>query len=175
MIQVCIMSGHEGRMQLEKKLYFTLMGGMELIRPTLARQILAQRQYERQGESRPRRQFFLTVMGGVEIKYPTLAEEFIDLREMIQSGALSMGDWERAMADLGRTEVAVASFTLMGGFEECSLPTESEEIDSLAIQRHLGNIPERASQVLQLGIGQRDAERRSTLRRALVMEPAYGA
>ena len=170
MVQVCIMSAHEGRMKPEKKFYLTIMAGQELVRPTLARQLLSWRNQQRDPEAGMQRQYFLTVMGSVEIKCPTIAEEFIDLREMIASNALNMEDWDRAMTDLSRGDLFVASFTLMGSFEENTLPTEAEEIEALAMQRHLGNIPERASQVLQLGIGQRETERRSTLRRAMLVE-----
>ncbi len=170
MIHVCIMSGHEGRLRLEKKVYLTFMGGQELTRPTVARQILAQRHRPKEAPERPNRQFFLTVMGGVEIKSPTLAEEFLDLREMLRSEALGHEDWERALADISRYEVHVSSFTLMGALEENTLPTEEEEIDSLALQRHLGNISDRALQVLQTGIGLRDAERRSAVRRAMLAD-----
>jgi len=170
MIQFCIMGGYEGLIRPEKKIYVTLMGGCELKRSTVARQILFQRRLDAEGVRRPGRQFFLTIMGGVEITCPTLAEEFIDLREMVSSGALSMSDWDRAMADLGRTEVSYASFTLMGGFGENALPSEEQEIESLAVQRHLGNISESAGEVLQYGIGQHDGERRATLRRAILTE-----
>jgi len=170
MIQFCIMSGYEGRVRAERKLYVTLMGGCELKRATVARQILSQRLNEREGKTHPPRQFFLTIMGGVAIRCPTLAEEFIDLREMINSGALSMDDWDRAIADLGRSDVSIASFTFMGGFSENALPEEEEEIESLAVQRHLGTISDSAGQVLQFGVGQRDAERRATLRRAVLAD-----
>jgi hypothetical protein len=109
-------------------------------------------------------------MGAVDIKCPTLAEEFIDLREMINNGTLSMDDLDRAIADLGRSDVSIASFTLMGGFSENALPEEEEEIESLAVQRHLGTISDSAGQVLQFGVGQRDAERRATLRRAVLAD-----
>jgi hypothetical protein len=170
MIQFCIMGGYEGVIRPEKKIYITLMGGCELKRCTVARQILTQRQRESEPGRRSGRQFFLTIMGGTEITCPTLAEEFIDLREMVSSGALTMSDWDRVMADLGRAEVTHASFTLMGGFSENELPSEEQEIESLAVQRHLGNISESAGEVLQYGIGQRDAERRATLRRAILTE-----
>jgi len=170
MIQFCIMSGYEGRIRPEPKIYVTFMGGCDLKRETVARQILAQRLHQREGKTQAPRQFFLTVMGRVEIKCPTLAEEFIDLREMINSGTLSMDDWDRAMADLGRTDVSIASFTLMGGFSENELPSENEEIESLAVQRHLGTISDSAGQVLQFGVGQRDAERRATLRQAILAD-----
>jgi hypothetical protein len=170
MVQFCIMGGYEGRVRPEPKLYVTFMGGCDLKRSTVARQILAQRLQEREGRTHPPRQFFLTIMGGVEITCPTLAEEFIDLREMIHSGNLSMDDWDRAMADLGRSDVSIGSFTLMGGFAESELPSENEEIESLAVQRHIGTISDSAGQVLQFGVGQRDAERRATLRRAVLAD-----
>src|SRR3990172_5127960 len=132
MIQFCIMGGYEGLIRPEKKIYVTLMGGCDLKRSTVARQILNQRRQDADGSHHPRRQFFLTIMGGVDITCPTLAEEFIDLREMVNSGALSMSDWDRAMADLGRSEASYASFTLMGGFSENELPSEEQEIESLA-------------------------------------------
>lgn len=170
MIQFCIMGGHEGLLRPDRKIYFTLMGGCELKRPTVARQILARRQNEAAGLPKAPKQFFITIMGGVDINCPTLAEEFIDLREMIQSRVLSMDDWDQAVADLTRGETSISSFTLMGGFSEYSLPSEDQEIESLAVQRHLGNISDRAGEVLQYGIGQRDSERRATLRRAVMAE-----
>ena len=111
MIQFCVMSGYEGRIRPERKVYVTFMGGCSLKRSTVARLILAQRLSQREGRTDPPRQFFLTIMGGVEIKCPTLAEEFIDLREMINNGTFSMDDWDRAMADLGRSEVSIASIS----------------------------------------------------------------
>lgn len=170
MIQFCIMGGYEGLIQPERKVYFTLMGGADLRRPTVARQILARRQMDSTGLAKPPSQFFITIMGAVDIHSPTLAEEFIDLREMIQSGSLSLSDWDQAMSNISRSDVSVASFTLMGGFSENTLPSEDEEIESLAVQRHLGNISDRATEVLQFGIGQKNSERRATLRRAVMAE-----
>jgi hypothetical protein len=55
---------------------------------------------------------------------------------------------------------------MFGGFDERAIPSEDDEVDSLALQRQLGNIPDPAVQVLQYGIGQHGAERTATLRRA---------
>ena len=170
MIQFCIMGGQESQIKPEPKFYVTLMGASELRRDTLARQILSKRRREREGKASPPRQFFLTMMGATEINCPTLAEEFIDLQQLIRSGELTTADWDRAMTELGRLDVSIASFTLMGAFSECELPSESAEIDSLALQRHMGNITREASDVLQHGIGKRDGERHATLRRALLVE-----
>ncbi len=167
MIHVTIFGSHEGQLQTEKRFYLTLFGACELKRPTVARLLLEQRQVP--GNPRTdRKPFFLTLFGAAGFKAPTLAEEFIDLREMISNGLLPREDWGRCLAELGQTEGAVASLTMFGGFDEWDLPSEDEEIDSLAVQRHLGNIPENAGQVLQYGIGQRGGERTATVRRAIL-------
>lgn len=191
MVKVTIFSGHNGRLNYNNNFYFTLFGNCELVRPTLAKQLLAQRQVERQetaeAETPPQRGgvafqvnygqrhktpgvFFLTIFGNVTIKLPTLAEEFLDLRETIRSGMLTMSDWERSMADMGRPDAVIGSLTLFASFEECSLPSEDEEVDSLAVHRQLGNVSESAGRALQLGIGQREGERRATLRQAILAE-----
>ncbi len=167
MIQVTIFGGHEGQLRFDKWFYLTLFGGFSLTRPTVARQVLAVRRAEQEHKQAVRRPFFLTIFGGGSIKSPTLAEEFIDLQEMLRTELLTMEDWERAVADLGRTDFGVASFTMFGGFDECALPSENEEVDSLAAQRHLGTISDGAGQVLQYGIGHRGSERRATLSCAL--------
>ncbi len=167
MIQVTLLSAHEGQMRNDKYFYLTLLGGCSLTRPTFARQLLARRQRESMGSTSSRRPFFLTILGSVEIKSPTLAEEFIDLRELLGSGALTSEQWERSMIELSERGLGLSSFTILGGFDESKLPTENEEIDSLAIHQHLGNVPEPASHVLQLAIGQRHGERCATLHRAV--------
>jgi len=167
MVHVTIFAGHEGRLQPSKRFYLTLFGGCDLVRPTVARQILAQQQAEHDPRLAEHKPFFLTIFGGVDIKSPTLAEEFLDLREMMDAGLLRAEDWDRSVARLGQADGAIGSMTIFGGFDESELPSEDEEIDSLAVQRHLGNIPENAGEVLQYGIGQRGAQRVATVRRAL--------
>lgn len=167
MFQVTLFGGHEGRLRNDKVFYLTMFGACELNRPTIARQLVdQQRGQESRRPPRPR-PFFLTVFGAAEIKSPTLAEEFLDLREMINGGLLTMAAWERGLLELGRNDGAVASFTAFGAFDECGLPTEDEEIESLATHRHLGNVTASAGEVLQYGIGQKGAERTATIRRAV--------
>lgn len=167
MIQFCVMAGHEGMLQPDKKVYLTLFGGCDLRRPTFARQLLAHRQRQASGEPLPGRHTFVTICGGVEIKSPTLAEEFVDLRELLSTKALRAEDWDAFLADPARYSPRISAFTLMGGFEEVTLPSENEEVESLAIQQHVGNISENVARVLKYGVGQRDAERWATLRKAL--------
>ena len=170
MIQATIFSGHEGRLRFGRVVYLTLFGGCDLARPTIARQVLAQREREREGRSSAQKPFFLTVFGGVDIRVPTLAEEFIDLGELLTTEVLTMEEWERSITNVSRVESSFASFTLFGGFDECKLPSENQEIDALALHRHLGNISDAAGQALQYGIGQRDVERYAIVRRAVMAD-----
>ncbi|MEK6675278.1 MAG: hypothetical protein AABZ47_06435 [Planctomycetota bacterium] len=170
MIQVCVMGGHEGRLRPEKKVYFTLMGGLELTKPTIAKQILSKRSQQKSGPGgnvQSEFHLFITIMGATEIRVPTMTEEFLDLRELVRGGVLSLEECERYLSEMHRADLAVSAFTLMGGFEESVLPSEESEIESLALQRHLGSISERAQQILQTGIGRRDAERWVAVRQAV--------
>lgn len=191
MIQATIFAGHEGQLRYERKLFITLFAGTELVRPTFARQVLAMKAMSQNGLNVPPpppspmaalhggpnplplprlplpRPYFFTMFGATEIKSPTLAAEFIDLRELSRSGALSRDDWERAMALIASCDTTVGAFTLFGGFDENVLPEEDEEIDSLAVQCHLGTIEDGARRVLQSGIGRRDPERRAIVQRAV--------
>ena len=166
MIQATICAGHEGEMRHDKWFYLTLFAGCELMKPTFARRILTQR-YQDNDKADRRKPFFLTLFGGTEIKLPTLAAEFIDMRELLGSGVISPEERDRALAEVGRDQSSFASLTLFGAFEECTLPSDEEEIDTLAIQCHLGNIDTRSREVLQTGIGQREAERRAIVHRAI--------
>jgi hypothetical protein len=166
MFKITICGGHEGQFRQERKLYLTLCGACELVRPTLARQLVTDHGMRNDPSRRPARPFFITIMGATEIKYPTLAAEFIDLREMMRSGALSRDAWERGLAEISRQEGTVGSFTIMAGFDENTLPTEEEEIDSLAIQYHVGNIDDSARRILQSGIGRAGVERGAVIHRA---------
>ena len=167
MVKITIFSSHDGRLENDNSFYLTLFGGCTLVRPTIARMLIGRRAINRDAQVMMGRPYFLTVFGAVDIKAPTLSEEFIDLKELIRSGELTLDDWERSMVDLARPDAIYASFTLFGGFDECMLPNEEQEIDSLALQCHLGNIPDSARHVLQTGIGQGGSERRAVLHRAI--------
>ncbi len=175
MFQVCLFGSYEGRLQAGKRVFLTLFGGCTLRRPTLVRQLLTERaRGQNPGPHQNRRghaghwHTAITLFGATEIKVPTLAEEFIDLQEAVRTGALNVDAWDHFTAGLADLEGgSVFSVTLFGSFEEAQLPSEDEEIDSLALQRHLGNISDNVVQVLQLGVGQDDSHRRSVLRQAV--------
>ena len=170
MIRFTIFSGYEGRLRLDGMFYLTLFGGCELVRPTIARHAMVRKELEQDRRAVRQRPFFLTIFGGASIKLPSLTEEFLDLRESLSSHALAMGDWERSVTDLSRSDSLFGSFTLFGGFVEEDLPSETEEIEAIALHRHLGNLSDTAGQLLQYGIGQHDTERYTTVRRAFLAE-----
>jgi len=171
MVHFCIMGGYEGFLASEGKLYVTLMGACELTCPTIARQVLARRRREVNGAAdSPVHQFFLTLMGATEIKLATLAQEYVDLADLLRNRTITLNDWDRHAGETARSDVSIGSFTALGGFSDGELPEEDEEIESLALQRHLGTISEAAASVLQCGIGVRGAERRATIRRAIAAE-----
>jgi hypothetical protein len=168
MFQVCMFGGYEGRLGPSKRVLLTMFGACELHRPTLARRLLAERSRSQEVRPTSRRPIVITLFGSSEIKLPTLAEEFLDLREAVRSGALTPQVLDRYLADVAvADEGAVFSLTLFGACSEAGLPEEDEEVDSLALQRHLGNISEAEVQFLQYGVGQDEAQRRAVLRQAI--------
>ena len=175
MIQVTVFSAHEGRLRHGTQFYLTMFGACELVRPTVAHRMLAKAEQKRGGRPLEQTPFFLTIFGAAEIKCPTLAEEFIDLRELLNTEGARFANWETAITTVSRGDGAVASFTLFGGFDECALPSENEEVDALALNRHLGNISDSAGQILQRGIGQRDVERYATIRQAVLTDVSQAA
>ena len=168
MIHVCMFGAHEGVLRSEKKMYFTVFGACELDRPTVAKRLIARQQKNAGRTTELPSVFFLTIFGASEIKAPTLAEEFLDLRQALDSNALTLEEWDRVMAELPQLDVSISSLSLFAGFSECELPSETEEIDAPALQRHMGNITDSSGQILQYAIGQQQAERTATIRRAVV-------
>jgi hypothetical protein len=169
MLQLCMFSGFEGPLTAERKCYFTMFGGCELRRPTLARQLLAARNPS--GEPLPQpRIVFITVFGGTSIQYPTLAEEYLDLREAIDHGHLDAARLDFYNNEIDRwTSSAFLTLTLFGGFDESELPAEEEELDAIALQRHLGRIGSTSSRILESGVGMRGAQRRAIVQHAAVV------
>jgi len=172
MVHFCIFGGHEGLLSNEKKLYITIFGGCELKQPTLAKRIIERRRLLAAGLSSSRQSFFITMFGGTSIKVPTLAEEFLDLRDAIRSGLLTPDDLDSAMAQVGNESMSYGSFTAFGGFETGDLPSEEEEVEGLAINRHLGHISDSAGRTLEFGVGQSGSPRTAILRRALLSQTA---
>ncbi len=175
MLQVCIFGGYEGALPANKRVFLTLFGGCTLHRPTLARQLLTSSK-TKQTEIGKHTHVAITLFAGTEIKAPTLAEEFIDLQEAIRNGVLTPDVVDQVSAGLlADSNENLFSLTLFGSFEDTTLPTENEEIDGLALQRHLGNISDDAAQILQKAVGQGGAPRRLMVKQAVAADSGHHA
>lgn len=167
MLQFCMFGGYEGVLGAQRRCFVTLFGGCVLKAPTLARQLVAANRGEIRSQQQSR-QVFITLFGATEIKLPTLAEEFIDLREAVQAGALDINRWSEYVNELDHVHAnGFFTFTLFGGLSEMELPSEDEEVESLALHRHFGNIGEDSGRVLEMGVGQNGVNRRTVIQQAL--------
>lgn len=172
MFHFCIFGAQAGQLSSSKRVYITICGGCELKRPTIAKQILEVKRRKEAGLPVYRQHLIVTLCGATEVKLPTMAEEYIDLQDALRSRHLSMHEWEEALVDISTDDnIRVGSFTMCGAFEADELPEESAEIDGLALNRHIGRISEAAGKTLELGVGQKGAQRVATLRQAIAAAP----
>ncbi len=169
MIHFCVFGAHEGILAPDKVVYFTMFGGCELKQPTLAKRLLEARRYENMGMPIRRRNFFVTIFGGTSIKVPTLAEEFLDLQDALRAKLIAFEDWDAAVVHLNDNP-GFGSLTAFGGFEGAELPSEDEEVEGLALNRHIGNISEPAGRTLELAVGRGGSHRTAILRQALAAQ-----
>ncbi len=167
MIHFCMFGGHKGRINSGEMIYVTIFGGCELKQPTLAKRINEMRRRQSAGLPVRRRNFFINIFGGASITHPTLAEEYLDLQDALRAGAFTLDEWDVEVARLGSESVSSGSFSFCGGFDSDSLPSEKDEIEGLALNRHLGHITTDAGRTLEFGVGQRGAQRTAVLRQAV--------
>jgi hypothetical protein len=161
MFHICAFGGG-GELEPGTQFYFTIFGGTERRRPTLAKMIAWQRSGERLGGM----SFFLTLFGGVEVRTPTLAEEYSELQAGLRSGAFTLAEVERVLSS-AQTAFRTGRITVFGYCDTAGLPTEDEELDGLALLRHTGTLSSAGEQALVLGIGRAGAHRVGILRAAL--------
>ena len=167
MLQLCVFSEYEGPLSREKKCFLTVFGTSRLNRPTVARQLIAA-QAEKNGKAATPKMIFLTLFGSTSIKCPTLAEEYLDLQQCVENGSLRLGDYNSYISELDQFQSnSLISLTLFGVFAEHSLPTEDEEVEGLALQRHFGNISDDSGHILELGVGRGGAHRNSVVFQAM--------
>ena len=176
MIHFCLCGGHEGQLSPDKKFYVTIFGACELKRPTLAKQIIDMRRRAEAGLPQSSSHFFVTICGATEIKSPTLAEEYLDYKDAIASNMFTPEEWHAAVARFsGDDAMRIDSFTLCGAFSANELPSENEEVEGLALNRHLGHIPDHAGTMLEMAVGQAGSQRASLIGRAFASTVASPA
>jgi len=167
MIHFCMFGGHKGRISSGEMIYVSIFGGCELKQPTLARRIAETRRRQSAGSPVRRRNFFINIFGGASITHPTLAEEYLDLQDALRSGIFTLSEWDMEVAQLCSESVTCGSFSFCGGFDGDRLPSDQEEIEGLALNRHLGHITSDAGKALECGIGQAGAQRVAVVRQAV--------
>ncbi len=167
MAHFCMFGSNDGQLVPGRDFYITIFGGSDLKRLPAASQIAELRQ--RPAYDRSSSQYaFCTLFGGTTLSWPTLAEEYLALRDALRAGTITLDDWDRSLARPGGPgPLRVLSFTLFGGFDGELLPREDKELDDLSLQRHLGQIPESAVQILMLAIGQTGVQRLAAVRQAV--------
>ena len=170
MIHLCLFGGQGGQLSAEKKVYLTLFGGCDLRWPTIAKQMVDMRQSGKSGTSSPTH-VFITLFGGTDVTAPTLAQEYLDLQSTLRGNQLTLDDWDRSIVQVGGLR-RNASLTLFGGFDGDNLPSEDDELEDLALNRHLGYITEQASELLMQAIGQRGSSRGAVVRQAIAVAMA---
>ncbi|GJM23989.1 MAG: hypothetical protein DHS20C16_04040 [Phycisphaerae bacterium] len=167
MLQLCAFGGYEGPLSREKKCFLTVFGSSDLNRPTVARQLMAARS-QKEGKTPASKLIFLTLFGSTSIKCPTLAEEYLDLQQCVENGSLELGDYKNYITELDQYQSStMMSLTLFASLAEHTLPTENEEVEGLALQRHFGNISDDSGHILELGVGRSGAHRNSVVYQAL--------
>lgn len=163
----CVFGGSEVQLEPEPTHCLTLFGSLELRRPPLASLIRSRSERNSNGPFGGKH-WIVTLFAGTEVSWPTLADEFLALKNAVASGVLTLAEWDRVMSSpstLG--PLGIRTLTLCGGLSADEIPTEEQEIDALSLQRHLGQISQRAGEILMLAVGQRGSTRLSAVRRAV--------
>ncbi len=165
MAHLCMFGGHEGELGSDHGPFITVFGGTELRRPPAARIII---DLGRSEQPNFVSYGFFTLFGGASIVWPSLAAEFLALTDAVGSGGLTLEEWDRRVGkDGAQGPIRVNAITLFAGFEGDELPSEEIEIEEIGLQKHLGRIPDEASEILMLAIGQRGVVRLSAVRQAV--------
>ena len=154
MIHFTIFAGTETELTANLRVCLTIFGGTDILRPTLAKQILSAKRRSRSDSSGGKfalrkRCLAVTVFGATSIKCPTLAEEFLDLKALLASEAITSQEWDRAVSRLADEDTGVEFITLtvFAGFG-VEFPSKSAEIERLEKQTEVGLISQREQNAL---------------------------
>jgi hypothetical protein len=174
MAHFCMFGSNDGPLVPGRDFYITIFGGSDLKRLPAASQMAELR--GRAPSEREQAQYtFCTLFGGTTLTWPTLAEEYLALRDALRARTLTLEDWDWFVARPGGPgPVRAVSLTLFGSFEGDVVPREEKELDDLSLQRHLGQIPEAAVQLLMLAVGQTGVQRLAAVRQAVAAALSAG-
>ena len=125
MIHVTFCGGSEAEMSPGGFTAFTMFGGVELRRPTLAQRILYRRANRNKTYSRWDRfmgrgkSLVITLFGGTDIIPPTVMEEYAAMRNLMQSGVVTKEECLMLIDELSAGDDCseVSRFTMFGACE----------------------------------------------------------
>src|SRR5262245_14601214 len=136
MFHLTLMGGAEVKLKEQDNTVITLMGGTEILMPTIAEKILFLRRMKREHgsklESAIRRTSVSTLMGETVTKVPTLGQEVEELIQLRESGMMSNEELMKLWHEvLERDDLDVIEhLTIMGSSGEES-PDEKEQVNAL--------------------------------------------
>jgi hypothetical protein len=136
MFHLTLMGGSEVRLKELDNIVVTVMGGTEILVPTIAEKILYLRrlkqEYGSELKSASRRTNVITLMGATVTKIPTLGREIEELVQLRESGVMSNEELMKLWFEvLEKDDLDIIEYvTIMGGSGE-EVPEEDEEIAAL--------------------------------------------
>lgn len=136
MLHLTLMGGSEVKLKELDNIVVTIMGGTEILVPTIAEKILFLKRLKREHgselRSASRRTNVITLMGATVTKVPTLGREIEELMQLRESGVMSNEELMKLWYEvLEKDDLDIIEYvTIMGGSGE-EVPDEDEEIAAL--------------------------------------------
>jgi hypothetical protein len=175
MLHFCVFGGSDTELRTEGGVYVTIFGGATLRRPPLAHALTLHRGQSAE-KTRIHQHYCLVLFGGITVSWPTVVQEYLSLRDALRSRTITLDEWDNFVAQSGVDgSLRVNSLTLFGGFDSNETPSEDDELDTISMHRHLGQISEDAAERLMLAIGQSGPHRLAIVRQAVQAEVAGSA
>ncbi len=157
MLHLTLMGGSEVRLKEQDNIVVTVMGGTEILMPTLAEKMVylrrMKREYGSELESASRRTNVITLMGATVGMIPTMGREIEELIQLRESGMMSNEElvqlWHEVL-EKGDLDV-IEYVTIMGGAgeERPGKKAETAALDRLVLRGILsGDEAEEVKQML---------------------------
>ena len=194
MFHFTIFGGSEVTLTGSRQLIFTLFGGTDVRKPTLAKRLMQEKHAPWSAEpagqvdtddklhkfknffekldsgagGRPGQRsstFLLTIFGAVELKPPSIAEEFMDMRELVSSGLIEPREWDQLVGRMYQMgDLDSISSFTLFAGMDEAALSEEEEIKKIASATSLGLISGDEEQALRSVVGRDPQQVRMLLR-----------
>lgn len=194
MFHFTIFGGSEVTLTGSRQLIFTLFGGTDVRKPTLAKRLMQEKHAPWSAEpagqvdaddklhkfknffekldsgagGRPGQRsstFLLTIFGSVELKPPSIAEEFMDMRELVSSGLIEPREWDQLVGRMYQMgDLDSISSFTLFGGMDEAALSEEEEIKKITSATSMGLISGDEEQALRSVVGRDPQQVRMLLR-----------